>query len=193
ILTGLAYWQRGTRKEFIVKSVQATANTTVSVLGQSGEVVEYQPSTDGKAYFEQKTDGLNISCVRAQRIYNNNKWPNPLVLKLTNVIPALDPPAVVTVKPVRSESGDRVVFKGQILKTGNAESLKAGFQYREYAGFVEELYSDEWKETKTIQISETGAFEIEPDLKMNGKEYQVRAFVDHPKLRVTGEIERIRF
>ncbi len=38
--------------------------------------------------FEQKDDGLHISVVRAQRIYNNHRWPNPIGAKLANVEPA---------------------------------------------------------------------------------------------------------
>lgn len=194
ILTKIPDWQRGERKEFILKSVSATENTEVSVLGQSGELVEYQPETDAKTYFEQKDDGLHISCVRAQRIYNNNKWHNPLVLKITHAKPAFEPPVVITHKTAAGGSENlQIILNGEILKTGDAEKLKAGFQYREYAGFVEELYSDEWSETETVQISGIGHFSISPKLKKEGKEYQVRAFVDHPKIRIYGDIIRVRF
>ncbi len=116
-LTKIPVWERGARKEFLIKSVQATENTKVSVLGQSGEVI----------------------------------------------LP--DDSAI----------------------------LKAGFQYRQYAGFVEELYSDEWHETETIEVSESGIFFIKPEIKKEGKEYQVRAFVDIQNLRVYGDILRVNF
>ena len=193
-LTKIPDWTRGARKEFLLKSVLTSENTKVSVLGQSGELVEYQPETDAKTYFEQKEDGLHISCVRAQRIYNNHKWHNPIVLKITNANPSLEPPAIVTHRPIISGSGKNLItFNGEILKTGDAEKLKAGFQFREYAGFVEELYSDEWQESETVEISGTGNFSVSPQFKKEGKEYQVRAFVDHPKLRIYGDIVRIRF
>jgi alpha-L-fucosidase len=193
-LTKIPDWTRGARKEFLLKSVLTSENSEVSVLGQSGELVEYQPNTDAKTYFEQKEDGLHISCVRAQRIYNNHKWHNPIVLKITHASPSLVPPAVATNRPVISGSENNLItFSGEILKTGDAEKLKAGFQFREYAGFVEELYSDEWHETETVEISGTRDFSISPKLKKEGKEYQVRAFADHPKLRIYGDIVRIRF
>ncbi|WP_372948930.1 alpha-L-fucosidase [Mariniphaga sp.] len=193
-LTKIPDWTRGARKEFLLKSVLTSEKSEVSVLGQSGELVEYQPETDAKTYFEQKEDGLHISCVRAQRIYNNNKWHNPLVLKITNAAPSLEPPAVVTNRPVISGSANNLItFNGEIINKGDAEKLKAGFQFREYAGFVEELYSDEWQESETVEISGTGNFSISPQFKKAGKEYQVRAFVDHPKLRIYGDIVRIRF
>ena len=89
ILTKIPNWPRGERREFVIKSVKATDKTEVSVLGHGGELVEYNPNTDATTYFEQKEDGLHISCVRAQRIYNNHKWHNPLVLKITDAEPAL--------------------------------------------------------------------------------------------------------
>ena len=193
-LTKIPDWQRGARKEFLIKSVLATEKTEVSVLGQSGELVEYQPSVDAKTWFEQKENGLHVSCVRAQRIYNNHKWHNPIVLKIKNVEPALEPPAVLTLRPIISGSENNLItFNGEILKKGDSEKLKAGFQYREYAGFVEELYSDEWEESEIIEISGTGNFSVSPNIKRKGKEYQVRAFVDHPKIRIYGDVVRVRF
>ncbi len=87
-LTKIPNWKRSDRKEFTIKSVKATDATTVSVLGQTGRVVEYKPTVDGMARWTQGKDGLHISVVRAQRIYNNHKWPNPIVVKITNVEPA---------------------------------------------------------------------------------------------------------
>jgi len=87
-LTKIPDWKRGSRKEFTLESVKSTDATTVSVLGQTGRVVEYRPTTDGRARWSQDKDGLHISVVRAQRIYNNSRWPNPIVVKITNVEPA---------------------------------------------------------------------------------------------------------
>lgn len=77
-------WAYGERKEFTLKSVQATDNTKVSVLGQNSIVLEYQPDFDPKTEWRQDGDGLHISAVRAQRLYNDKKWPNPVVLKITH-------------------------------------------------------------------------------------------------------------
>ncbi|MDR3252212.1 MAG: alpha-L-fucosidase [Tannerella sp.] len=84
-ITGLPDWARGSRKEFVLRSVKATATTKASVLGQNDLVLEYSNQIPDTR-FEQTPEGLKVSCVRAQRIYNNNKWPNPIVLKLENVI-----------------------------------------------------------------------------------------------------------
>ena len=184
-------WPRGERREFTLKSVKATANTEVSVLGHAGELVEYQPTTDAKTYFEQKEEGLLVSCVRAQRIYNNHQWHNPIVLKITNAEPALDAPVVLT-SGAATTGSQNVELSGEVIKPGDASQLKAGFEYREYAGFVEELYSDSWKETNTETIT-TGTFKIRLPVQKSGKTWQYRAFVDHPKIRVYGDIKRVNF
>jgi len=88
VLFGQGEWKRGDRREFLLGSVKAGKNTKISVLGQSGELVEYKPDIDAESRFEQTSDGLKISVVRAQRIYNNHKWPNPIVVKLEQVVPA---------------------------------------------------------------------------------------------------------
>uniref|UniRef100_UPI003217C0FE alpha-L-fucosidase n=1 Tax=uncultured Draconibacterium sp. TaxID=1573823 RepID=UPI003217C0FE len=194
ILTKIPDWSRGERREFVLKSVRASANTQVSILGHNGKLVEYNPNIDAATYFEQKEDGLHISCVRGQRIYNNHKWPNPIVLKITNAQPALEPPVVVTQTTEINVLRDyeRLFFNGEVINTGDAEKIKVGFQYREYAGFVEELYSDEWKETETTEIS-VGQFKIKAPLLKKGKTYQYRVFADHPKLRVYGDIKKVKF
>jgi alpha-L-fucosidase len=77
-------WEWGTKKTFVLKSVQATAQTEVSVLGQNDIILEYQPDVSPKTLWAQKDDGLHITATRAQRIYNDRTWPNPVVLKITH-------------------------------------------------------------------------------------------------------------
>ncbi len=83
-----AEWERGARRDYVLKSVRATDATVISVLGQNDKVVEYEPDNDATSRFEQRDDGLHISVVRAQRLYNNHQWPNPTVVKLENITPA---------------------------------------------------------------------------------------------------------
>ena len=82
---GKELWKHGDRREYTLKSLNATDKTLISVLGQNDKVVEYQPEKIPESRFEQSGDGLRISVVRAQRIYNDRKWPNPVVVKLENV------------------------------------------------------------------------------------------------------------
>lgn len=86
-VTGIYDWKKGDRKSFALKSVRATDKTEIELLGQSGRVLEYSPSVNPKATWTQDADGLHISVMRAQRIYNNTKWPNPVVIKITNAKP----------------------------------------------------------------------------------------------------------
>jgi alpha-L-fucosidase len=87
-LTKQGEWPRGQRKKFVLQTLKATAATRISVLGHDGRILEYSPKVDPAPKFVQKSDGLHLDIMRAQRIYNNSKWPNPVVVKLTAVEPA---------------------------------------------------------------------------------------------------------
>lgn len=86
IVTG-APWQRGMRHELALKCVAASDASDIEILGQSGEVLEYQPDVVPRAEWRQESGTLRISAMRAQRIYNDSKWPNPITLRITR--PAL--------------------------------------------------------------------------------------------------------
>ena len=187
-LTRLPNWPRGQRREFILKSVKSTSQTKVSVLGQSSEMVEYNPEADASSRFEQKEDGLHISVVRAQRIYNNHKWPNPIVVKIENVEPALDPPFVNTISATATVN--KIIFKGELLKKGDAKKFEVGFLYRPYVGFAENLTGGEWTYSHFIEISELERFNIGVNDLKPGIAYEYRAVVRHPKIEIKGEIKR---
>lgn len=189
-LTNQPEWPRGERRSFILRSVKATPATTVSVLGQSGELVEYMPEKDGKAYYKQTEEGLEISCVRAQRIYNDHKWPNPIVVKLTEIAPALVPPAVKTLGWQATEEG--LKLEGELINKGDADQVKVGFMYREYEGFAENLKSTRWESSDLKDLAQPGAFEVKLDQLAPGKEYEFRAWVVHPKISLYGDIQRFR-
>ncbi|KJD37247.1 alpha-L-fucosidase [Tamlana sedimentorum] len=78
-------WFKGFRRNFLIKYLKATPKTTISVLGQNDKVVEYWPENNPESRFIQHNKGLEISISRAHRVYNNKIWPNPVVVKLTNV------------------------------------------------------------------------------------------------------------
>jgi len=188
-LTGISDWKKGDRKEFIIGSVKATANTKISVLGQNDLVVEYSPESDPKSRFKQEDDGLHISVVRAQRIYNNGKWPNPITVKLENVEPALDPPAVIT-KSAKLRDG-KLELKGELVKMGDLDKLRVGFEYREYAGFVENLYVTGWDKSKVLDLSHKEDYAITIDDMEKDKVYEYRAVVIHPQMRIYGDIKKV--
>jgi alpha-L-fucosidase len=189
VITGLPDWPKGDRKEFVLGSVKATPQTTISVLGQNDQVTEYKNQLDVHSRFEQKEDGLHISVARAQRVYDNYKWPNPITVKLENIEPALDPPQV--------ETGDAIFKNGmlelnaRVLKKGNADSLQLYFEYRPFAGFAENLYSKDWLKTQPVTINGEGNFTTTLPGLENGKEYQYRAVVIHPRLTARGDVKRV--
>ena len=84
-LTGIPNWKLGTRKEFSIKSLCATDQTKLSILGQSSKVIQHHPEKNPESRFTQEKDTLKISVVRNQRIYNNRSWHNPIVVKMENI------------------------------------------------------------------------------------------------------------
>ena len=185
VLTGLPNWARGARKEFIIKSVKATSKTEISVLGQNDKVVEYTPDVNPESRFEQTKEGLKISVVRAQRIYNNHKWHNPIIVKLENVEPALDPPAAKT-KESEVKKG-ALTLKGSVLKEGDSKNLKYCFEYREFAGFVENLYDTKWNSTEPMELGKNKEYSTELKNLKSGVGYEYRAVLIHPKMKVYGD------
>jgi alpha-L-fucosidase len=188
-ITGIPDWPKGMRKEFLLRSVKATADTRAHVLGQNDKVVEYSNQIPDTR-IEQTPEGLKVSCVRAQRIYNNSKWPNPVVLKLENVEPALNPPQIVTLS-ARDDNG-KIIMTGKLASTDDDNKpLKVGFLFRPYAGFVENMYGKDWQESALTDIAAAGEYSIEISGLEKGVEYEYRAVVKHPLISIKGEIKRI--
>ncbi len=67
------------------KTLKGNDNTKVSILGYASELVEYKKGFHSKIYHDNTSIGLLISAVNGQRLYTNNKWPNPIVLKIEDV------------------------------------------------------------------------------------------------------------
>ena len=78
-------WKFGERKNFNIKSLRANDGTKISVLGHNGIVLEYNPQVNPEPTVKNTQEGIEISVMRAHRIYNDRKWPNPIVVKLENV------------------------------------------------------------------------------------------------------------
>ncbi|MCL3779007.1 alpha-L-fucosidase [Prolixibacteraceae bacterium JC049] len=183
-------WERGDRKKFLLKSVKATANTKISVVGQNDLVCEYQYIIPTSKYNQSKA-GLEISVVRAQRIYNANDWDNPIVVKLENVEPAMEPVTPVTMEPVRT-SADRITMKGSIDNAAKNQSLRIGFKYRVYGGFHESIYSDKWESTPLKKWQSGKVFETKLKKLDGTKDYQIRTVVEQNGVIIEGKIIKCR-
>jgi alpha-L-fucosidase len=79
-------WEWATWREFTLKSVRATTNSQIEVVGQTGDNRCW--STEScKTTWRQEADGLHIRAMSAQRLYSNCKWPNPIVIRITHAEP----------------------------------------------------------------------------------------------------------
>jgi alpha-L-fucosidase len=116
--------------------------------------------------------------MHAQRIYNDRKWPNPVVLKMTGVEPAMTPPAV-TLRSVTWKAGV-AVLEAEITDMGKAEAVEAGFEYRNVKGLDLTERPDAYTATATVRRTGTGIYRIEVKGWQPGDVMEVRAAVKHP-------------
>jgi alpha-L-fucosidase len=191
-ITNMPDWPRGERRNFLLRSIKTTANTEVSVLGQSGNVVEYKPDVDGKTRFKQTPEGLEISVVRAQRIYNNHKWPNPIVVKFKNVTPALEPTQFRTVKAEKLSNGNLRLL-ANILKLGNGKNYRIGFEYRPVQSSLEEEFNQKWTSTDIYPVAKTGeqSLEVVGTNIQSYDEIEYRAVLYQDGLKIEGDTKKI--
>lgn len=189
-LTRQEDWDRKKRREFVIGSVEATADTTMSVLGHNGMVVEYSGWDPEKVApsFEQKSDGLHLSLLPGQRLLNHGAWRNPVVVKLTNVKSSCEPPLVLSEKS-KGSSGE-MTLRGELQDLGDTSEVLVGFEYQEYLGFTENMYNDEWVTTEYTSMSEPGSFEQKIKV-LGGTTYQWRAVVKHPRVKMTGDYKKV--
>jgi alpha-L-fucosidase len=186
-VTGLPEWKEGERKSFVLHSVKATPATILNVLGQNSRIIEYNKNPAVNCTFQQTDTGLLVSVVRAQRIYDDHRWPNPVVIKLENVLPAIRPLAVETLEgEVKTGKG---LLKGRILNYKN-ETVTAYFYYRPYRGQLETLYAGPWRKTVRASVHADGVFETML-LLPKGTKYEYKAMVEYARIAINGENKTI--
>ena len=177
-------WKYGEWREVTLHSVRATGKSEVTVLGQNDRILEYRPGVVPKTTWKQAADGLHIRAMRAQRLYNDREWPNPVVLKITNVEPAFEPPVVRTGAVTRNST--TITLHGTLEKIGNATSVSVGFQYQQIRGLDINERSESWHDTDFQPLTAPGPFQLVlRDLKP-GESYAVRAVVKHPLVTMYG-------
>ena len=175
-------WVRGQWRDFVLKSVQATPQSVVSVLGQNGRVLEYRPEVNPQPTLKQEADGLHIHAMFTQRLQDNSRWPNPIVLKITNVKPAFTPPKLET-KSGRFDAETKAAsLTGTLRDLGKAASLEVGFEYRSIVGLDASDRSIPWQQGPSTTLAAPGDFTLKlSDLNPDGV-YEYRAYVKHPLL-----------
>jgi len=184
-------WVRGQWRDFVLKSVQATARSVVSVLGQNGRVLEYRPEVNPKPTLKQEADGLHIRAMFTHRLQDNSRWPNAIVLKITNVKPAFTPPKLET-KSAKFDAGTKTaLLTGTLQDLGKAPSLEVGFEYRSIVGLDASDRSIPWQQGPSTTLGAPGDFTLKlPDLNPEGV-YEYRAYVRHPLLTIYGADKRL--
>jgi alpha-L-fucosidase len=181
-------WTVGERKHFTIRSVRARADSKVSVLGSSSEILEYHPEADPRPRWTQDGSGLHLDVMMAQRLHNDRKWHDPVVLAITHAEPALQLPTVVTAGAGLGPGGTSMTLEGELRSLGDATTVEVGFQYRRQKT-VEELLGKEapWQATPLVARTAPGKFTAQTTGLQPGVTYQVRAVVKHPVLTLYGE------
>ncbi len=183
-------WKYGEPKTITLKSVAATEKTTISVLGQTGEILEYRPQITPHALWKQTENGLQITTWKAQRLYTNNQWPNPVVIKISGAKPGITPPRVITVSAKWQAASKTAVLTGRLDDLGKAASVEVSFQYR-VKPEATEFTSRPWRATELLSRTATGEFTQEVNGLEAGQRYEFRAIVKHPLLTLNGNAETL--
>jgi alpha-L-fucosidase len=162
-------------------------------LGQSDEIVEYKPDVNPRTTWKQEGDALHITAYRAQRLYTDRSWPDPVVLKLTHVQPAMQPPAVVTGAAEWNPRGGNETLHGRLTDMGGVERVEVGFQYRvkkDGTDLSERI--EPWTDLPTSPRTATGEFTFTLGSLIPNREYEFRAQVKHPLLTTYGQEKTFR-
>ena len=187
-------WTWGAQKTFVLKSVLAGEDSRVRVLGQNDEVLEYRPSVTPQTEWEQTPEGLRVRAYRAQRLYNDRRWPNPVVLKIEGARPGLMPPEVETL--TEAEWGAKgTTLKATLHGLGDASTVRVGFEYRRKKGTAEMYEPDDpWKPVtkKMSTMSAPGEYSEALSRIDASREWEYRAVVVHPKVRLYGMAATLR-
>jgi alpha-L-fucosidase len=186
IVMNAAAWKEGDRKFFNLHSVKSTTATRVSVLGQNSLIQEYKPGKDIGCTFRQTDTGLVISAVKAQRIYDDHKWPNPVVIKIEHVAPAIQPVQVITGN-AKTTAANQVVLQGKVLNYVSGTVMKARFCYRIYNGQTEDLYAGPWLRSTTAAIETNGHFKVTISGLKKGQKYEYKTVVEYSRIEINGD------
>jgi alpha-L-fucosidase len=177
-------WKYGEWREFNFRSIRSTPQTIVSVLGQSDRVLEYRPDVIPKTTWTQSQSGLHVRAMRAQRLYNDRTWPNPVVLKITHVEPAMRPPSVSAASAKWSPSDHAAIVTAELESMGEAPLLDAGFEFQHLRGIDINERATQWHATQFQKLSKPGKFSESIQGLVPGEAYAFRAVVKHPLVTI---------
>ncbi|AMR33214.1 alpha-L-fucosidase [Mucilaginibacter sp. PAMC 26640] len=184
IITGMPKWKEGERKTFLLHSVKATGNTVVNVLGQNSKIIEYNANPHVECRYSQTPAGLLVSVVKAQRIYDDHRWPNAVVIKLENVQPTIDEAVVVKTDDAK-QSPQGLLLSGSIYNYKNKLVKRARFAYRTYGGQIETLYAGKWIYTNWVNVPADGKFTF--NMKGLKGAFEYKAIAEQNGIAIEGE------
>jgi alpha-L-fucosidase len=132
-----------------------------------------------------KSDGLHIRAMFAQRLQDNHKWENPVVLRITHVQPAFLPPQVKTEDASVDAASHAELLSGDLVDMGGSSSLEVGFEYRSVSGEDVHARTEPWIATPFESVTHTGPFSYSVDGLPAGS-YEFHAVVKHPLVALYG-------
>jgi alpha-L-fucosidase len=177
-------WVFGKWKELVLKSVETTDSTEISVLGENGRDLEYQPKVDPKPTWSVQRDGLHIRAMLAQRLQDNYKWNYPIVLKITHAKQSFEPPHVDSLTS-KATSGSSELLVGRLTDMGRSQNLDVGFEYRSISGEDVHARTAPWITTPTQTVTKSGDFTYEIKDLAPGL-YEFHTIVKHPFVTLYG-------
>lgn len=184
-------WPNGAWKDIVLRSIKATPETVASVLGQNDRSLEYQLDVIPKTTWEQKDDGLRVRAMRAQRLYNDRKWPNPVVIKLTHVQPALVPPLLRTLA-ARWDRDGTPACEAEVQSLGDSSRLRARAEFRDITGMDWNERTSPWVAGPEIPVTAPGRITLPLPALNRQRTYEVRASIIHPLLIRHGNEVRMK-
>jgi alpha-L-fucosidase len=190
IATHVEDWKEGQRRRFLLHSVRGAPKTKVSVLGQNGRIIEYREA-DVSSRWRQTDSGLEVSVVKTQRIYDDHRWPDPVVIKLENVEPVFTRSIEVSTGssaiPGAGSANGRPVFAGKVEGPWQGVVKKGYFYYRPYMGQIETLYAGPWKRTDSADLAPDGSFRLRLSNLDPRRSYEYRAAAVYYGVEINGE------
>jgi alpha-L-fucosidase len=134
-----------------------------------------------------------VTAYRAQRLYTDRRWPNALVLKITNVDPAMTPPEVLTGDADWNSATATAVLHAKLENLGNVAAVDAGFQYRlkkDGTDLSERI--EPWIDLPLSPKNSAGEFTYSLSGLAANRTYEFRARVNHPLLTIYGQEKSFR-
>jgi len=171
----------GERRQLALRSVKLTAQSKVDVLGQSGERLEYRPTVDAATKVREENGVLHIDMMHAQRMYDNRRWPNPVVVRITNAQPGFTAPVLSTLGAKWDEGRRCHVLEGELKSLGSNAAIDVSFHYRKRRGLAD-LYEaiDPWKNVQYEKKTAAGRFSHCLMTVPKEGDYEFRAIARHP-------------